>query len=193
MQVPEREKQNKMGRKEKIWSTVALLILVSALICAWNIFRQVPKSDWRDESTPLSWSASGVCVSHAEAAWIPSAGDARMELRTYCYPIFRIIMKEAQGEGTIVIRFMNDKGVQMGDRVYLNYKNDQFIPRQNNSLNVSGKEATVRLEDGFLTKDEYILHQLDQLAPLWRVEVACRPRNGEHIKLGHISILPHDL
>lgn len=193
MQVPEQEKHNRMGRKDKIWGAVALLILALGLVIFCNLFMQVPKSEWRDESTPLSWKGSGVEIKNAEAAWKAAAGDARMELRAYCYPICRIELEEATGEGTVIIRFLNDKGVQLGDRVYIAYKDGQFIPRQSNSMLITAKEATVRLEDGFLTKDEYILHQLDQQAPLWRVEVACRPENGKQIKLGHLSILPHDL
>ena len=46
---------------------------------------------------------------------------------------------------------------------------------------------------GFLTKDEYTLHQFDEYAPLWKVEIDCRPENGEPQRLGHLSILPHDL
>jgi hypothetical protein len=60
-------------------------------------------------------------------------------------------------------------------------------------MKVTETEATVRLEDGFLSQDEYTLHQFDQDAPLWRVYVECRPQDGQLQPLGYLSILPQDL
>lgn len=193
MKDQEQEKPKKAGWKDKVWGGVALLILVLGALGFWSIYNKLPHAEWRNEFKPLSWEAGGVCIDEAEAYWKASAGDPRMELRSYCFPVCRLALDEAEGSGQVTVRFLNAQGVQMGDRVYLPYENGKFMPRQSNSMQVTETEATVRLEDGFLSKDEYTLHQFSQDAPLWRVEVDCRPQGGEPAPLGYISILPHDL
>lgn len=193
MQDRETEQPKQSGLKDKIWGGIALLILAVGVIAFWSTFNKLPHAKWRNEFTPLSWKAAGVCIDEAEAFWKASAGDARMELRSYNYPVCRLELDDAEGRGTVSVRFLNGNGVQMGDRIYIEYQDGKFIPRTNNSMQVTETEATVRLEDGFLTKDEYLLHQFDEKAPLWRAEVECRPENGETHRLGHLSVLPHDL
>jgi hypothetical protein len=116
-----------------------------------------------------------------------------MEIRSYNFPVFRMELGEAPGKGHLVVHFLNGQGVQMGDRVYISYADGKFIPRKGNSMEVTEKEATVRLEDGFLSQDEYILHQFNQDDSLWRVVVECRPESGEMVEIGHLCILPNDL
>lgn len=193
MQDRQPEKQKKLSAKDKIWGGISLLILAVAVIAFWCVFKKLPHAEWRNEFTPLSWKAAGVCIDEAEAYWKASAGDTRMELRSYNYPVCRLELDAAEGRGSVSVRFLNGNGVQMGDRVYIQYQDGKFIPRQNNSMQVTENEATVRLEDGFLTKDEYTLHQFNENDPLWRVEIDCRPENGETQRLGHLSVLPHDL
>lgn len=193
MQDQECAKQPKTGWKNKIWGAVALLILVTSALLFWCSIARLPRAEWRNEFTPLSWKAAGVCIDEAEAYWKASAGDARMELRSYNFPVCRLHLDEAEGAGQITVRFLNGEGVQMGDRTYIQYRDGKFVPRTGNSMQVTETEATVRLEDGFLTQDEYILHQFNQDAPLWRVEVDCRPAEGERQPLGHLSVFPNDL
>lgn len=193
MQDQEPEKPQRTGLKDKIWGSIALLILVAGGSSFWYTIHKLPRAEWRNEYTPLAWESAGVRISEAEAYWKASAGDARMELRSYNYPVCRIKLDKAEGNGHVTIRFINGQGVQMGDRVYISYKDGKFGTRESNSMNVTETEAQVRLEDGFLTKDEYTLHQFDEYAPLWKVEIDCRPENGEPQRLGHLSILPHDL
>ena len=193
MQGEEQEKPKKTGWKNKAWTIVALLILVGGVVGFRATIIKLPHAEWRNEFKPLSWKAAGVCIDDAEAFWKASAGDARMELRSYSFPVCRLELDEAEGSGYVTVRFFSGEGVQMGDRVYIQYRDGKFIPRENNSMQVTETEATVRLEDGFLTKDEYTLHQFNQDAPLWRVEVDCRPEGGETHPLGHLSVIPHDL
>lgn len=193
MQDQEPAKQKKTGWKDKVWGSIALLILILGIAMFWGMVKKLPHAEWRNEFKPLSWDVAGVCIDEAEAYWKSSQGDARMELRSYNFPVCRLVLDEAEGKGVVAVRFMNGEGVQMGDRVYIPYEDGKFIPRQNNSMQVTEKEATVRLEDGFLSRDEYLLHQFNQDAPLWRVVVECRPDGGEMQNMGHLSIIPHDL
>lgn len=193
MHEQETDKPQKTGWKDKLWGSVALIILVLGALGFWLTIKKLPIAEWRNEFTPLSWKAGGVCIDDAEAYWKASAGDTRMELRSFNFPVCRLELGEATGGGSVTVRFLNGQGVQMGDRIYLHYQDGKFIPKNNNSMQVTETEATVRLEDGFLSRDEYILHQLDEHAPLWRVEVECRPDNGTPQRLGHLSVLPHDL
>jgi hypothetical protein len=193
MQDQEAENKKATGWKDRIWGGAALLILVAGVILFCYSFNKIPHAEWRNEYKPLSWKAAGVCIEEAEAYWKSSAGDSRMELRAFCFPVCRIVLNEAEGSGSVTIRFLNGQGVQMGDRVYIQYKDGKFIPRENNSMKITENEATVRLEDGFLSRDEYTLHQFDEHAPLWRVQVDCRPDNSDFYRLGHLSILPYDL
>ena len=193
MHDQESEKPKKSGWKTHIWAGIALLILATGIISFWCTIQKLPHADWRTEFKPLSWKAAGVCIDHAEAHWKASAGDARMELRAYCFPVCRLELDEAEGSGVIAVRFTNAQGVQMGDRISLRYENGKFQPRESNSMKVTETEATVRLEDGFLSSDEYTLHQFSQDSPLWRVYVECRPDGGELQPLGYLSILPNDL
>ena len=193
MQDQEQAKAKKTGWKSKVWGISAILILVAGIVSFWGMISKLPHAEWRNEFKPLSWKAAGVRIGKAEAFWKASAGDARMELRAYSFPVCRLELDEAEGSGHVTVRFLSGEGVQMGDRVYLQYKDGKFTPRQSNSMQVTETEATVRLEDGFLTADEYTLHQFDQDAPLWRVEVDCRPQGGETHPHGHLSVIPHDL
>ena len=193
MQDQEPEKQKKINTKEIIWGSIAIILLLVGCGIFWNTVKKLPHAEWRNEYTPLSWEACGVCIDKADAFWKASAGDARMELRSYCFPVFRMELDEAEGSGHVTVRFKNGQGIQMGDRIYLPYKDGKFTPRQNNSVQVTETEVTVRLEDGFLSEEEYVLHQFDEHAPLWKVEVECRPEGGEAVRLGYLSILPNDL
>lgn len=193
MQDQETAKPKPSGWKNRIWAGIALLMLAVAAIAFWCTVNKLPHAEWRNAYKPLSWKAAGVCIDSAEAYWKASAGDARMELRAYSFPVCRIELDSAEGSGTVAIHFRNGEGVQMGDRIYIPYKDGKFTPRENNSMLVTETEATVRLEDGFLSKDEYVLHQFDEHAPLWRVYVECRPEGGIMQEMGYLSVLPHDL
>ena len=193
MQDQEPAKEKKTGLKDRIWGGIALLLLAVGIICFYCQFNNLPRSEWRDASTPLSWKIEGVCIEEAEAFWKSSVGDSRMELRSFNFPVCRLKLGESSGKGQLVVHFRNGEGVQMGDRLYLPYTDGKFIPRENNSIKVNEHEAFIRLEDGFLTRDEYTLHQMDQNAPLWRVMVECRPEGGNMVEIGQLSIVPNDL
>ena len=193
MQEQKEPSKAKTGWKNAVWGGVALIIIAAALVGFWSAFSKLPKSEWRNASTALPWQVNGVKLDEVEAVWKNSAGDSRMELRAYCFPVCRMKLAQAQGEGQLTVRFLNSRGEQMGDRLYIAYKDGKFIPKENNSIHVTETEATVRLEDGFLTRDEYILHQFSQTEPLWRVQVGCRATGSEHQQMGYISILPNDL
>ncbi|MBO5684507.1 MAG: hypothetical protein J6R92_06115 [Akkermansia sp.] len=189
----ETEKPQKTGGKNKVWGGIALLILAIGVISFWCTMHKLPHAEWRNEFKPLSWEAAGVCIDHAEAYWKASAGDSRMELRAFCFPVCHLELDEAEGSGMVTVRFQNGQGVQMGDRINIPYKDGKFLPRESNSMHVTETEATVRLEDGFLSQDEYTLHQFNQDAPLWRVYVECRPQAGDLQPMGYLSIIPNDL
>ncbi len=193
MQDQTEQSKAKTGWKSKVWAGIALLILAVSVVTFGVMFSKVPKAEWRNAYSPQPWEAAGICIHEIDAIWKSSAGDPRMELRAYCFPICRFQLKEATGEGQVTVRFINSKGEQMGDRLYIAYKDGKFTPRESNSLHVTETEVTVRLEDGFLSKDDYTLHQLSQDEPLWKVQVGCRLSNGEQHELGYISILPNDL
>lgn len=193
MQEQDQEKPEKTGWKKGIWSWVALLLLAAGVLAFCLAYRNLPCSSWRDASKTLPWEAAGVSIEKAEACWKASAGDARMAIRSYNFPVFRMELGEALGKGHLVVHFRNGQGVQMGDRVFISYADGKFIPRKGNSMEVTEKEATVRLEDGFLSQDDYILHQFNQDDSLWRVVVEYRPEGGEMVEIGHLCILPNDL
>ena len=134
-----------------VWGGLALLIFLVGAICFWSTLNKAPQAEWRNAYTRLPWKAAGVCISEAEACWKSSQGDARMELRAYCYPSCRLVLSEASGTGYLSVRMYDSNGTQMGDRVRLNYNNGQFHPTQGNSLQVTEAEARIRLEDGFKT------------------------------------------
>ena len=193
MQDAEQEKPKQTGWKHRIWGIVALLILALSVVSFYCQFNDLPRAFWRDASTSLPWTAEGLRIDEAEACWKSSAGDARMELRSFNFPICRIRLGESTGKGYVVVRFVNGEGIQMGDRVYIAQTDGRFTPRESNSMQVTEQEATIRLEDGFLSRDDYTLHQLDQHASLWSVKVEYRPEGGEMKEIGHLSIVPNDL
>lgn len=193
MQDQKTEITKKAKWSDRFWAGAALFILVLGAAFFGYIFYQLPHAEWRNDFKPLSWKANGVCIKKAEVFWKLSAGDARMEMRSYNHPVCRIHLDEAKGSGVIAVRFLNGNQVQMGDRVYLEYRDGKFVHTESENANVTEKEAEVRLEDGFLTRDDYVLHQMDEQAPYWRVEVDCSPDNKTFYRLGHLSIIPHDL
>ena len=193
MQDQEPKKENKTVNKDIIWKSVALLLLATGLICFYCQFNNLPRAEWRDASTSPSWEMNGLCIDTAEATWKISEGDARMELRSFNFPVCKLKLGDSTGNGQVVVHFKNGEGVQMGDRVYIPYVGGKFIPKENNSLSVTEQEATIRLEDGFLSRDEYTLHQLDQKAPLWSVVVEYWPEGGSMVEIGKLSIIPNDL
>lgn len=193
MQDPEPKKENKTGNKERIWRGVALLLLATGLICFYCQFNKLPRAEWRDASTELSWEMEGLCIDEAEATWKSSAGDARMELRSFNFPECKLKLGDSTGNGQVVVHFKNGEGVQMGDRVYIPYVEGKFTPKDDNGIQVTEQEAIIRLEDGFLSRDEYTLHQMNQKAPLWSVVVECWPEGGNMVEIGKLSIIPNDL
>ena len=193
MHNQEAPNEKKTSWKDKLWGSLALLLLFGGIVSFWWVVHKLPHAEWRNEFKPLSWKAAGVRINHAKAYWKSSAGDERMELRAYCFPVCKIKLDAAEGSGSVAVRFVNAQGVQMGDRINIYYRDGKFDARQSNSMQVTDTEATVRLEDGFLSKDEYTLHQFSQDSPLWRVYVDCRPDNGDMQPLGYLSILPNDL
>ena len=176
-----------------IWGSISLFILLIGGICFWCTITKAPKAEWRNAYTRLPWEAAGVSISNAEASWKSSQGDARMELRAYCYPTCRLELNKAEGRGYISVRMFNSFCSQMGDRIRINYADGKFLPVQGNSLRVTENEAHIRLEDGFQNADLYKLHQINQSEKLWTVEVTCHPEGGEAEELGRLSILPHEL
>ena len=193
MQDQKDTKELAMRKKDRLWGLIALLILFTGALCFWFIIGKAPKAEWRNAYTKLPWEAAGVCIDEAEATWKSSRGDARMELRAYCYPTCRLALQEAEGKGFISIRMYDSQGTQMGDRVRIHYSNGKFQPVQSNSVQVTDTEASIRLEDGFKTADLYKLHQINEKEKLWTIEATCHPDGGEPEQLGHLSILPHDL
>lgn len=180
-------------KKDMVWGCIALLILLAGAICFWSIIDKAPQAEWRNAYTKLPWEAAGVRINEAEASWKSSQGDARMELRAYSYPSCRLVLSEASGTGYITVRMFDTNGTQMGDRVRINYSNGQFQPTQGNSLQVTEKEARIRLEDGFKTPDLYKLHQVNEKEKYWSIQVTCHPDGAKSEDLGRLSILPHDL
>ena len=180
-------------KKDMVWGCIALLILLVGAICFWSIINKAPQAEWRNAYTKLPWEAAGVRINEAEASWKSSQGDARMELRAYCYPACRLVLSEASGTGYITVRMFDSFGTQMGDRVRINYNNGRFQPTHGNSLQVTETEAQIRLEDGFKTPDLYKLHQVNEKEKYWSIQVTCHPDGGEPEELGRLSILPHDI
>lgn len=193
MQDQTQPKQKRPKQIDRVWGLAAVLILIASITYVWSIIDKVPHAEWRNVFKPTPWEVADVKVSEAEAYWKSSAGDTRMELRARYYPVGRIKLAKAEGEGIISVRFFDDAGNQVGDRVNVPYRNGKFVPRQDYSVQATEEELTVRLEDGFQNPDLYKLHQVDENATLWRMEFDCQPVGKKRTYLGHLSILPHDL
>lgn len=193
MQGKNVEKGKSRKFAEVIWSCICLAILVSGAGYFLYTLNKAPQSEWRNAYTHLPWKSGEVVIAEASAGWKTSAGDERMELRAYCYPECRILLSEAPGTGTISIHFCDTNGHQIGDRVNLAYTNGSFTTSPNFNMKINGKEAIVRLEDGFQTPELYKLHQVSTEEPLWRVYVEHLATDGTRQELGHLSVLPHDL
>ena len=176
-----------------IWGILSLILLVAAGIYFWSLVHKAPHAEWRNVFQPLPWKQAGVVISEAEASWKSSKGDERMELRAFCYPSARIKFAAAEGEGIVSIRFIDNSGAQIGDRVNIPYKDGKLTARNTHSLQITENELTVRLEGGYKNFDLYALHQVNMKEPYWRVDVECTPQGQERCHLGHISIIPHDL
>ncbi len=193
MQGKNEEKGKSRKLADMIWTSVCLIILVLGAGYFLYALNKVPQSEWRNAYTCLPWKSGEVCIAEASAEWKASAGNERMELRAYCYPECRILLREAPGTGTISIRFCDTNGHQIGDRVNLDYTDGRFTTPPNFNVKINTQEAIVRLEDGFQTSDLYKLHQANTEIPFWRVYVEHRAADGTRKELGYLSILPHDL
>ncbi len=154
-----------------------LLLLAVALIWLWPS-RSLPTSTWRDANSTLPWRNESVCVEKVKGAWVNSAGDERMALRTACYPVADIELGEAGGSGMLYITFIDERGHQAGDTLSLHYDKGQFLPRREPNMEAEGNKARVFIETGYETLKDFELHQYDEHSPLWRVRLHYRPEGA---------------
>lgn len=193
MQDQEQKKTFKMKKTDMAWGAAALVILFVTLAWFSATLHHAPQSEWRILQCNFPWETEGVSIEKVEASWKSSKGDARMELRAFSYPVCHITLGKAEGKGVFTLRFLDPVGNQMGDRIRIGYQDGQFRTSHSNSMQVTEKEATIRLEDGFSSSDLYKLHQVNQQEKLWSVEVTCIPEGSEPQHMGYVSIIPHDL
>ncbi len=193
MQDQKEETRKKAGIMDMVWAGLALFILVIGITIFWTTVHKAPQADWRNAYTRLPWEGAGVKISEAESYWKNSAGDERMELRAFCFPLCRIKLEQAEGEGVITAIFYDTTGATVGDRIFLPYKDGKFTLGNSASIQVNGNEVTFRLEDGYKNPDLYKLHQVDEKESLWKIEFDCRPDGKQAERLGILSVIPHDL
>lgn len=182
----------KMGGKNIFWMSLCLILLLMALGAGLYAYRHLPTSQGREVVSPsLPWQSDGLRVEEIDSYWRNSQGHARMELRAAYYPVAHIRLGECPGKGSLLIRFIDSHGDQVGDPVSLPYEAGNFLPVRDHNITTDGKEAEIFVESGFQSKDDFTLHLLTESAPLWRVIVWNRPEGTpEESFVGYISVSP---
>lgn len=175
----------KMSLSQKIWGGIGCLSLMAALGAGLYVYNALPVDNWREGGIAFPWKGENVSIDSMQACWKSSVGDARMELRSHCYPEITLQLGEGSGKGHLVLEVLNSRGNQQGDTVYLPYNAGTFESRESNNIKTEGKNATVRIETGYATGDDYLLHQLNTEEPLWRVEISYR--NEGSAELHHMG------
>lgn len=182
----------KPGKKNIFWMSLCLILLLMAFGAGLYAYRNLPTSQWREVVSPsLPWQGDGIRVESIDSHWRNSRGHARMELRAAYYPIAHIRLGESSGKGSLLIRFIDSNGDQVGDHISLSYESGHFLPVHDLNITAEGKEAEVFVESGFQDRDEFTLHLLTESTPLWRVIVWNRPEGSpEERFVGYVSVSP---
>ncbi len=185
---------SRLGTKNILWMSVSLVLLLTALGAGLYAYRNLPTSRWREVISPtLPWQGEGIQVQDINAHWRNSQGHARMELRAAYYPVANIRLGEGTGSGTLLIRFVDSSGDQVGDPISLPYEGGNFLPTRDHNIRAEGKEAEIFVESGFPSRDDFALHRLTETSPLWRVILWNRPADApEERFVGYISVSPVD-
>jgi len=88
---------------------------------------------------------------------------------------------------------MDSKGNFRGDIHTLPYRDGKFLPARDITLSEDALRATVKHEGGFATKEEYLLHCLNEQEPLWRIHVWHHAEGAEtspHAGFNTIQVTP---
>jgi len=198
MQEQEAEKKEKKAGKTGKWNLIffglAGVLLLAALVAAIAPYRHLQLAEWREASRGIPCRCSnGTVLEQVEGAWHSSVGDARMELRAAYYPTATLTLDTAPGAGQFMLRFMDSKGNFRGDIHTLPYRDGKFLPARDITLSEDALRATVKHEGGFATKEEYLLHCLNEQEPLWRIHVWHHAEGAEtspHAGFNTIQVTP---
>lgn len=174
------KKAGKIGRWNLIFWGLSGILLLAGVAAALLPYRHLQLAEWRETATDFPVRCStGTVLEKVEAAWQSSRGNERMELRAAYYPTATITIEAAQGAGQFMLRFVDSRGEFRGEIYTAPYQNGSFCPARDITLSDDARQATVRLEEGFDTKDAYLLHSLSESEPLWRIYVWHRAEGTE--------------
>lgn len=169
---------------------VCCFLMLAFLITGMVLYRDLPTSHWRESNTDFPWEGSGICISNVECHWQNSKGHERMELRAAFYPSAVITLQnKVTGKGNLIVRFLNANASPCGQSIYLPYNEKGFIFKEDLNILAMDKEATLHLESGFRTENEFYNHALAEEQPLWKVSIWNRPDGADEDEfMGYITI-----
>lgn len=194
--MQEQNEQNKVKWSRWFWKKtlfragVCCMLMLAFLITGMVVYRDLPMSHWRESHTDFPWEGKGICIKSVTCHWHSSQGDERMELRAAYYPTAVITLRDkVTGKGNLIVRFLDDGATPHGQSIYLPYNENGFSFKEDLNILAMGKEATVHLEVGFRTQDEFYNHALAEERPLWKVSVWNRPDGADADEfMGYITI-----
>lgn len=180
----------RLGKTNLIWISVCCALMAAALAAGICLYKDLPTSEWRQSETPLPWKDEGICIDKAHARWQSSQGNPRMELRVLYYPLAHLELGQAQGSGTLLVRFTDSDGAVRGGSISLPYAHGSFIDPGESNVKIHGKSADVYAETGFISNEQLTLHNLSEGSALWRVSVWNRPAGVAEERFMGYSCLP---
>lgn len=167
----------------------ALILISAALMVGHAITSRIETRDGRMAGLSFPYETPDFTIESAETSWRSSEGDERLALRTSYYPCATITLADIKGEGALIISFSNSENKNLGYMTSLRFTADGFEPKNDASVKTEGKTATIILEGGYATKDDFYLHCIDESQPLWRLNMAYKmSKSNNRVDVGYASI-----
>lgn len=171
-------------------STVLLLGLLLAFLNGFN--SNVATSSGRQVNASMPLVGPYFTLSELQAAWkeVPQTEPAEENALLY-QPELNISLRDAMAPGTLFIYFLNDKNQRIGALYPLRFDPSGLTQDQDSTVAIKGNSARITLPDGYRNADEFLLHRIDNILPLWKVEIYYKMKHEDrNTLLGTYTVAP---